>query len=109
MPTAKEVFEQQFMTEGWSNSDAAISEWLRLFSHTANAVDPTMKFNVGNIIQWCLAYQRAGAKDLPPLPDTLKNAYSLGRWLSKNCVVVGLAKVGTYGNKQIFMVEIKED
>jgi len=97
---ATQALETSFLGEG--TGKMTLPGALTLFKSAVTDVDPTIVFTSADVARWATTYHEI-SKELR-LPDSVLNAYSVGKYLQIHYEKLGLTQVGKYGNRMRYMV-----
>jgi len=97
---ATEALKQSFL--GPDVNKITLPAALELFKSAVIEVDPTIIFTSADVRKWATTYHEI-SKELR-LPDSVLNAYSVGKYLQIHFMELGFMQVGRYGNRMRYML-----
>ena len=113
-PSAAEQALDEAFQDRPNIPDPETDDLLKQFFKVFFDKHPDSTFTVAHLLKWVKSYvainQSAHSHSNPtPLPKTLSNGYSLGKYLKKHQKHLGIAEAGSYGNRVVYCItSIKE-
>ena len=98
------VLTEKYYTGDGKGTPSIVVDYLLLFVNAMKEINPDMKFVSNVVIEWAARYEKVTDTKMP---QQFANALRIGHVLSKVHKDIGLQKVESYGNRQVYAI-IKE-